>query len=748
MKLFYSHPRKNYFDHIERIAQSFDSRQHYVCAHFHDIAKLSLAFQRYITLKREDFDTQEAFEKERNRLKTTHTFESAYLYYCNADINDPEFLANFFTIWCHHGNLPDIHATITTYLAAALTKVTAFEERLETMRQVAKDGNVLFKDDIIGFSLDFDDLSRQWTVPGIESFFTCKERYSRLILADKYEAIFSESYNNIPVFSDSQLDVYISAIEDEIAEKQKKRPNYFRTKVRNSIFKTFEKQIDCSTFLIKAPTGVGKTFIALELALRIAKEHKNKRRIITALPFTSIIDQTHMEYEKILCDQNVLKYHHLTMIQTDTSADEKEQFSQKLFLHDIWQEQFIVTTFNQLLFTLFSNHNRDNVRLETLRDSVIIIDEIQNISRVLLKNVSKVFSLFAKRYNIDFIIMSATMPNIEEDLIDTLNLSQPFFYETKQDRYKLTYKEYLNSYDALYDVISKEKGSTLCVVNTVEKAKTLHAKFGDEYCFLLTTHQTPQHRKAIIRFVRYLLKLPKPPKVTLIATQLIEAGVDLDFDAGYREFAPFASIIQMAGRINREGRHKEPCQVSVFDFIDTGRSETSERLPYHNIDLQEEKIKELLQTSLSESKLLANLDEYFVDIKTESVHIDLISLMKNLEFQALSKRFSDNFMPKQPWKVSLFIEQRPNHFAAFIQERQTLEENYEKFEALSRMKELEKTLSRHTISVNHKLIDELRGRKHNVEEHFGRYVLKYGSLYYTRKRGFDLDLTVIEEAFS
>lgn len=745
MKRFYSHPGKNYFDHIERIAKSFDSNQHKICASFHDIAKLALAFQLYITLRREDFETQEAFEKERHRLKTTHAFESAYLYYCNADINDPEFLPNFFSIWCHHSDLPDIQASMSGYLITLRGRI---EDSLEMMRQIALDANVVIKDDAIDFCLDFDDLSREWVSQGVEKFFTFKERYSRLILADKYEAIFSEPYSNVAVFTKCQITFYLAMIESEIAKKQKKHPNPFRTRVRDAIFESFDNQTDHSIFLIKAPTGVGKTFIALELALRIAQKRQNKRRIITALPFTSIIDQTHMEYEKILCDQNVLKYHHLTMIQTDASADEKEQFSQKLFLHDIWQEQFIVTTFNQLLFTLFSNHNRDNVRLETLRDSVIIIDEIQNISRVLLKNVSKVFSLFAKRYNIDFIIMSATMPNIEEDLIDTLNLSQPFFYETKEDRYELKYKENLNSYDALHSAISKEKGSTLCVVNTVEKAKTLHAKFDDTYCFLLTTHQTPQHRKAIIRFVRYLLKLSEPPKVTLIATQLIEAGVDLDFDKGYREFAPFASIIQMAGRINREGNHKEPCQVIVFDFIDTGRSETSERLPYHNIDLQEDKIKELLKTPLFESKLLANLDEYFVDIKTESVHIDLISLMQKLEFQTLFKRFSDNFMPNQPWKVSLFIEQRANHFATFIQERQILEEHYEKFEALSRMKELEKTLSRHTISVNHKLIDELRGRKHNVEEHLGRYVLKYGSPYYTRKRGFDLDLTVIEEAFS
>lgn len=169
----------------------------------------------------------------------------------------------------------------------------------------------------------------------------------------------------------------------------------------------------------------------------------------------------------------MLKYHHLTKYKIDND-EEEEQFSQKVFLSDIWHEQFIVTTFNQLLYTLFSNHNRDNVRLETLRDSVIIVDEVQNIPRVLLSNIVKIFELFAKEYNIHFIIMSATMPSFEDLLNSSVVLSEDWFYEKKKNRYRLHLNADINSIETLVDEINSTKESLLCVVNTIDKAKMLY----------------------------------------------------------------------------------------------------------------------------------------------------------------------------------------------------------------------------------------------------------------------------------
>ena len=735
--IFFSHPDKNYNDHITRIAQSFDDENHKRVAHYHDLGKLSKAFQAYITLKKETDENHEAFEKRRNKLKTTHTLESAYLYFCNEEKRDNDFLVNFFSILKHHSDLPDIAQSMNDYLSVLDNYI---HDKLSTIEEISIKLNLHHNKDIYELMDYFDDLSEKTSYKTLENFFLFKKRYSRLILADKFEAIFSRPYQNQEPLAQDKVLQHLENIQTLITQKQKESPNTYRTQARQAIFNNFEKT-ESNIYLIKAPTGVGKTIIALELALKIALQY-SKRRIITAIPFTSIIDQTHSIYEDILEGEGVLKYHHLTKY-GQSGEDEKEQFSQKLFLSDIWHEHFIVTTFNQILYTLFSNHNRDNVRLETLRESVIIVDEVQNIPRTLLKSISRVFEMFARRYNIHFIIMSATMPYIYDEFESAKLLSEDWFYEQKQNRYQLSYKENIRDFDTLVEAINAHQDqSVLCVVNTIEKAKTLFEKLtGDK--FLLTSHQIPLHRKEIIEEIKAALNANRCVK--LVATQLIEAGVDLDFDVGYREFAPFGSIIQMAGRVNREGK-KGVSDVYVFDFLELEhKNEKLKKLPYHAIDLQEQSIKEWIRQPLQEIEILNNLDKYFETIQNHTTSVELEKYMTHLEFQTLFRKLNENFMPKQPWKVPLFIEQEYNQFNQFIEKRQAiLDKAKDPFEARDKIKELEKDLGLYTISVNEKMLSHLSV---NLRSLFGRYILPPNTPHYTKENGFDHELTRIEEMF-
>ncbi len=723
-KNIWSHPNKPYMWHIENIANSFDDDEaHKISANFHDIGKLSNEFQRYI--------------RKETKKKTTHAIEGGYLFCFLIESIDINFLSIFFSIVKHHGSLPDIKDAVYRY---SNSNEYDFEKEhwSEKLAVIETHLNVESEHEAEEFHKLMRMIFKNFkNFSTIEQFFLFKKRYSRLILSDKFEAIFSKSYENLPILSTELIQKYINKIHNIIEEKQKIAPNEFRTKAREAIFKNFEKEKDSCIYLIKAPTGAGKTFIALELALKIAQKNTKKRRIITTIPFTSIIDQTHSIYENIIRDGKVLKYHYLTK---QDENDEKEQFNQKVFLSDIWYEHFIVTTFNQLLNAFLSNRNKDNLRLETLKDSVIIVDEVQNIPRILLKDISFLFDKFAKRYNIHFIIMSATMPQIQNMFAKSILLSEEFFYTNKKSRYKLVYRESIGNYESLKDLIISQKNSVLCVVNTIEKAKRLHKTIGLKKCYLLTTHQIPKHRSEIIQEIKDRLKNNK--KIILIATQLIEAGVDLDFDIGFREFAPFGSIIQMAGRVNREG-NKEISKVFVFDYID------GKKAPYVRIDLQEEKIKKLLKKSLKESELLENLDNYFIDVKNQTNSINLKECMKNLEFQTLFNKFNENFMPNQPWKVSLFIEQKNGHFEEFIEDREKIFNEYKnKFDAISKVKNLEKDLSLYTVSVSQKLINKLIVLKHPIKEKFGRYILPYGSKYYSKEEGFNVELTMIEESFS
>ncbi len=729
-KNLWSHPDKPYINHIRNIANSFDDEAHKISAKFHDIGKLSNEFQRYI-------------RKETNK-KTTHAIEGGYLFIFLAEERNFDFLPIFFSIVKHHLSLSNIKEDIYKYSNKFdnnfekenwIKKISIIEKNLHlNSGHNADEFYKLFKK----FYNNFSNFSN------IETFFLFKERYSKLILADKFEAIFNKSYDNLDYFKDKEIEEHLIKIENIISKKQKESPSEYRTKARETIFRNYKNATDTNIYLIKAPTGIGKTFIALELALKIAQDKGDKRRIITAIPFTSIIDQTHQEYENILGNGSVLKYHHLTKYKIDD--DEKEQFSQKVFLTDIWHEQFIVTTFNQLLYTLFSNHNRDNVRLETLRDSVIIVDEVQNIPRVLISSIIKIFELFAKEYNIHFIIMSATMPSFEDLLNNSVVLSENWFYNDKKNRYRLHFKPDINDFETLTDEINSNDKSLLCVVNTINKAKTLYnAIEKNNDCYLLTTHQIPKHRKAIIRLIKYRLK--KKHKIKLISTQLIEAGVDLDFDVGYREFAPFGSIIQMAGRVNREGK-TGISDVFIFDFLEIkGQSKEIKRLPYRDIDLQKNNTIAWLETPLEEIKILKNLETYFTKIKDETSNVDLLEPMQKLEFKSLKQLLDENFMPKQPWKVSLFIEQKENHFNEFIEKRTKIFEENNKFDAIKLVKNLEKDLGLYTISINNKLIEEYR-TKYNIKELFGRFILYPKSKYYTKRGGFNLNLTIEEEAFS
>ena len=730
--VFNSHLQKSYNSHIKNIADSFDDDEQKEAASFHDLAKISQKFQDYINLDAKNFNSADEFEKARQKLKTTHTLESAFIYFfarANKDIN---FLANFFAILKHHSDLPDIDY----FLSSIGSTKAKLIDRLKKIDEIAKRANLDIDIDIYDFVDYFLDLENELSkYYGLESFFIFKKRYSRLILADKFEAIFSESYQNLAVLNAKKIDHYIDRIKSLIATKKQ---DDYKDKAREIIFKNFNSNKDKKTFLIKAPTGIGKTFLALNLALEIAR-NGNKRRIITAIPFTSIIDQTHTEYQKIIVDQDVLKYHHLTSYKSQND-DEQEQFMQKVFLADIWHENFIVTTFNQLFFTFFSNHNKDNLKLETLRDSVVIIDEIQNIPRVLLKSIAAAFNEFSKRYNIHFIVMSATMPHIAAELESFTELSEPILYKREKDRYEIIYEPNIKGLDDLVNEILKHQDeSALCVVNTISKAKKLYEALKNsskKSVYLLTTHQIPLHRVQIIDEIKE--KLEDGEKITLVATQLIEAGVDLSFDVGFREFAPIGAIIQAAGRVNRNATSSKPAKVVVFNYLD------GKPFPYHDIDLQEEKIKEILARSIKESEIYQILESYFQSTKDETTSIDLLSLAKELKFQTLFDKFNANFMPKQDYKVSLFIEQYNGHFNEFLEKREALlVSGKDKFIILANIKKLEKELALYTIAVGKNMLGDI---KSYTREFFGRYILA-PSDFYNKFDGFLPELTAAEEVF-
>jgi CRISPR-associated endonuclease/helicase Cas3 len=704
-----SHPNYQYKKHIQNIADSFTDLYHKDSASFHDLGKLCVAFQLFID------------PNIKSKVKTTHALTSAFIYLENQNYNlTKETLSVFISILKHHGNLENVN-TIANGLNDSddvKYKNPNLIEAISEISKIVKAENNFNIDHACDYFGE-DEFVSAYKFSGIDSYFNIKEVFSKLIFADKYEAIFKASYKDKPF---ENVDHYKEKLLKLLSSKNNDLSTV-RNNARQDIIAKMQQNIDKSIFLIEAPTGIGKTFMALNLALEIIKL-KNKKRLINALPMTSIIDQTFEEYSKIF-DANVLmKYHHLSFSKEYYNMDkeklnEDEFFKQKdSFINKSWAEDnVIITTFNQILNLFYSNKNRDLIKFWTLRDSVIILDEIQAIPRLLLKDFSETINFISKEFNTDFIIMSATVPDIKNYLNKSLLcelLDNKYFSLDFNNRYSLSYNPCLNSKDKLRNEIEsrfKEGNSVLTVVNTKKLALEIYSELKttiDDSClFLLSSFFVPISRRKIISKVKKILE---EKKIILISTQVVEAGVDLDFDIGFREFAPLYSIIQTAGRVNRENRSSIKNSAELIITPEIGFS------PYHQTDLLKDVVKDMLSVSVRENCLLPLLKKYFeIAIKRTSPDSLLIDKMVNLEFENVIKVFDDNYMKECPNMMPVFIELEKGLYESFICDLKIFIEKLnnkdlkleEKMEIKEEIREIYKKVSQYVINVPTKQTDSL-----------------------------------------
>jgi len=699
-KKYCSHPDYPYKNHIKNIADCFCDSYHKASASYHDLGKLAHDFQIYIN----------SIDKTKN--KTTHALAGALIYLkSNSYELDKEKLAIFVSILKHHGNLENVNS-IANGLNCSDDLLYKFPKLDNSICEILSTINGTCDFDIESACeyFEHDDFVFEKELFGIDEYFKIKEVFSKLIFADKYEAIFKSTYQTK---SFKNIDRYINNLLTLLSGKNNDLA-IIRNEARNDTLEKLNKNIDKTIFIIEAPTGIGKTFMALHLALEIIKK-KKKKRLINALPMTSIIDQTFDEYSKIFDNDILMKYHHLSFSKEYYNPDkekinEEEFYKQKdAFINKSWaDDSVIITTFNQLLNLFYSNKNNLLLKFWTLRDSVIIFDEIQAVPRVLLKDFSETITFLSKEFNIDFILMSATVPDIKNYIDDNLTcelLDNKYFSLDFNNRYALRVDNSIDSNDELVKNIIEKYNigySVLAVVNTKKVALSIYEELKKDSSlkvFLLTSLFIPKHRKEIIQKIKISLK---NEKIILISTQVIEAGVDLDFDCGFREFSPFYSIIQTAGRINRENRRDIKSKAELIIIPEIGFS------PYHQTDLLNDIVLELIPDKIRENTLLPLLKKYFeIAKKRTSPDTILIDKMKKLEFQNVIQSFDDNFMKRLSNIIPVFIEVEKDKYCYFkdkldsfysrLKNKQlTLEE---KLEIKILIKEIYKAVSQFVINV-------------------------------------------------
>ncbi len=322
-------------------------------------------------------------------------------------------------------------------------------------------------------------------------------------------------------------------------------------------------------FTMTIPTGGGKTLSSLAFALEHAVKH-GKRRIVYAIPYTSIIEQTANIFRDIFEPLgDILVEHH-----SNTDADQfgKEKSWSRLATEN-WDAPLIVTTTVQLFESLYAAKTSRCRKLHNLVDSVIVIDETQLLPIEHLNPIRHVIQLLQRYYGVSFVLSTATPTGLDpqkdpfgRQLLkgmhshEIVHRPKRYYASLKRVEYDLP-ADFSNvfSWDDIRDRLVQHE-SVLCVVNTRKDARELFDKM-PKGTYHLSALMCAEHRSTVIEQIRSGLK--KGNSVRVISTQLIEAGVDLDFPVVYRALAGLDSIVQAAGRCNREGR-PEPGQVVVF----------------------------------------------------------------------------------------------------------------------------------------------------------------------------------------
>lgn len=318
-------------------------------------------------------------------------------------------------------------------------------------------------------------------------------------------------------------------------------------------------------FTLTIPTGGGKTVASLAFALRHARIN-GLRRIIYVIPYTSIIEQNAQVFRDILGDENVLEHH--SGVLYDIEDEARPENARLARATENWDMPVVVTTAVQFFESLFANRSSQCRKLHNLAKSVIIFDEAQMLPVPYLRPCVYAIAQLVKDYNASAVLCTATQPALDKMFLEFLPdrpavelCPRDIFHQEAFQRVTFR-REGKLSWEAAAEQISGQK-QALCIVNSRKSAQRIYSLLDSEGAFHLSTLMYPAHRKAMLKEIRARLGDGLPCRV--VSTSLIEAGVDVDFPAVFREEAGLDSILQAAGRCNREGkRTAEESVVTIF----------------------------------------------------------------------------------------------------------------------------------------------------------------------------------------
>lgn len=512
----------------------------------HDAGKDTVGFQQYI----------QAPDK---NAKSPHAIIAAAL---NCQAND--VLSAVITAG-HHSGLHNVLDTITNVRAALAER----SQDITTAREY-------FSSDAISQTEIIPEFARKNKVFGQYAF--TKMEFSCLTDADYQDTErFMRGYSPRSYDYDSFSDIYDMfrkhvqpwIDKDNEMVRRKNQPfskdeeiNHMRTQMMLQCLDAGSNSRKGDIRTLSIPTGGSKTLSSFAYAIAAAKKDKSIKRIIVVIPFNTITTQTASVLRGIVGEKNILENH------SGFDFEDSKQGKLLQYASENWDIPIVVTTNVQFFESFFSNKPAKSRKLHNIADSVIIFDEVQQLPVKYLKPCIKCIESLAANFGARIVLSTATQPTLEpyfetikprEIIDDSESYVKPFRRCSIENIGTVTAKN-------LTERIQKHK-QCLCVVNEKEEAKAIYTAIENGRCknlYCLTTDITPYDREKLLRQIRQNLKDDEP--CIVISTSLIESGVDVDFPYGYRELYGLDSILQTAGRVNRNGlRDCGNSTLFVFD---------------------------------------------------------------------------------------------------------------------------------------------------------------------------------------
>ncbi|SNZ15580.1 CRISPR-associated helicase/endonuclease Cas3 [Hydrogenobacter hydrogenophilus] len=717
----YSHPNVFIEDHINRCLELLDFYMDKnlfdenfiisakVSTALHDFGKCTSYFQEYITGKR------------KKTKETEHAFISAvYTFHCMKKIlEDRNYLIFSFISCKRHHTSPD------SFIEEFLLDDENKEMLLKQLKSIDEEKTNIF---INNLNLP-DDLKEkirlkkeefQKKIPEyteefralrsyirknqfeIKDFIRFQYLYSLILDSDKTEA------GAKPFIPKRVEDIPLFVIFDY--KKRKFSSQREIDKLRESAFQyVMSRDIDINSkiYSLTLPTGMGKTITGFAFALKLRQEIRNKKgitpRIIYSLPFVSIIDQNANILKEILNVQEsgslFLKHHHLS----DITFDEFE-FGVSRVLTEGWNSEIIITTFIQLFHTLISSSNSFSRRFNKLANSIILIDEVQalpskywHLLREFIKETSQTLGTY-------FIFMTATQPYLVDsaieianryDFIDKLNRINVYI-----DLKEKTIEEFLSSLE-----LNKEK-TYLFIMNTISSSRELYKllkkKVKEDVCYL-STYVLPCERE------KRLKEIKEGKYRIVVSTQLVEAGVDIDFDVVYRDFAPLDALNQSAGRCNRN-MEKQAGEFHIVRLVDK-KSRDFAHYIYDSVLLNTTRQMLYGKSHLSEKEFILLVEDYFREVWrkiSKDKSNEILEAVKSFRFS--SNRSNRNsirdfrLIEEEKYKSDVFVEFDEKATEVWKKAKEIIanlrKKNIDVFEAKEEFEKIKSSFYNYVISVD------------------------------------------------